>query len=924
MTTAAEFLSRVLPEVRDGESLFVTSFTTSGAVAQRAVHSQEDLLATSRAAYNNQRNCYYAPAVFTGSDHRLGDNMARKRALHVDVDFGPTKPYSNLSHILRDMQRFLAAANYPSPTSLVKTGNGLHLYWICAEDLPPAKWAALSLGLKQLCKQHEFHADHQCTADRSRILRMPGTMNYKQDPPRECAILFLAPQDIPLTTLEAATPTVTGPALSLIQGGKLDDDLVGDIGGEPSYFAELKSRCAVVRHTLETGGKDDSEPLWKSLLHLAAHCEDGVDWIDKLGERHPKYSQASTRDKFAQRLEQKALSVGPTTCDTFAGMCPDICGPCEFRSGIKTPWVLGRKGDEDVTTPLPKRYFQNWLGLWQRSSQEGDDPKMVLPYVLSKLALHTDPAKGLVVSFTARRGKNNTYHVEVPYEAVGTPAKLVATLARAGLAVGPRLRERLEQFLQDYIHHMQLGDTVSTTTNEFGWDRTVDDDLRFIAGDWSFGKSRLGAIDPKNKQERLCTDDDELSSQYIPKGAIGPWSAAVKFINHQGEPSLNMLVATAFAAPLITFTGVSGLSMSFTSRKSGTGKSSAMQVAQAVWGHPIKGVNALNDTPNAVMHKLGKLRNYPLYWDELRMKGEIDKYVQLTFQLSQGRGKQRLSRDIQTRVVQTWETLLVSASNESLVDHIKNIIPDSDAGLLRIMEFNVPRIKSANVGTMLQMFQALKGNYGRAGLAYGEYLAGNAEKIQTMVQQTMTQFAAASRATHDERFWIAGATTLLAGMAIANKLGLTAFDIPRLTQYLLDWFIAHRPSVTSTAPNKGSDFTVLSRYLDTFAAHTVTVSKMQQVGSRTAAADFSIFAMPDRHPIHCAFSANGLLVRKQDFHTWLYENGYMPSDFHRSMLEAGASQGMYQLGMGVAGASTGMTMCYRIDKGSEIGGYFYP
>ena len=49
--------------------------------------------------------------------------------------------------------------------------------------------------------------------------------------------------------------------------------------------------------------------------------------------------------------------------------------------------------------------------------------------------------------------------------------------------------------------------------------------------------------------------------------------------------------------------------MSFTSRKSGTGKSSAMQVAQAVWGHPIKGVNALNDTPNAVMHKLGKLRN---------------------------------------------------------------------------------------------------------------------------------------------------------------------------------------------------------------------------------------------------------------------------------------------------------------------------
>lgn len=933
MTTPAEFLSRVMPPLNKDEATYFTTITTTGEAQQRALHDQTAILTAAKAAYKKDRNIYFTPAAYADKGRRTADNVLRKRALHLDIDYGEGKHYADLPHLLRDFRRFLSATDYPDPTCLVSTGNGVHAYWILDTPVPASKWSQLSLGLKQLCKANGLYADHQVTADLARILRLPGTLNYKHSPPAPCTVVHLDPDDLTLEQIEAVTPKVTSPALSLVSGGKLDDDLVGGIGAEPSYFSELKGRCGVAQQAVETGGKDHPEPLWKALLHLAAHCDDGADWIDAVGKDHPDYSAESTRIKFNQRLEQKAQSIGPTTCDTFDGFCHDICKECGFRGGIKTPWVLGRKLEEDTTAPLPGAYFQNQLGVWRKAAQEGDDPKMVLPYVLTELTLYADQERGLVVSFVASRGAHNHHRVEVPYAVVGSPQQLVTILSKSGIAANKRLRAMTEDFLQDYIHYKQLDAKVNVASNVLGWNTSDPSNVRFVVGDWDFGSSRLDG----NKLRRVVEADSELSNQYIAKGVIGPWRDAVAFLNKQGEIPLNLLVASSFAAPLMVFTGVAGLSMSFASRKSGTGKSSAMQVAQAVWGHPVTGVNSLNDTVNSVTHKMGMLKNYPVFWDELRMAREIRDYVQLTFQLSQGRGKQRLQRDITTRKVQTWETLLISASNESLVDHIRQLIPDSDAGMLRIMEFQVNEIPSANIGKMMKMFQALKNSYGNAGLIYGEYLAENAEKVQDLVHEVMERFTAAAHARHDERFWVAGAVTLISGMTIANKLDLADFDIPRITKYLLDWFpqraapptaaevIAgdNGPSPALITPQRDNDIHVMSRYMDINADHTVTFSQLPQVGSKASAAGFSVLAMPNRHPILCAYSQDGFLIRKLEFHSWLYENNYMPSDFHRSLLDAGASQGMYRIGMGVPGASPGLTMCYRIDKGSEAGNHFF-
>jgi hypothetical protein len=72
----------------------------------------------------------------------------------------------------------------PRPNLVVHSGGGLHVYWVLARALTPADWQPLAFALAEATKQHGLKCDTQCTVDRARVLRIPGTLNTKYDPPR--------------------------------------------------------------------------------------------------------------------------------------------------------------------------------------------------------------------------------------------------------------------------------------------------------------------------------------------------------------------------------------------------------------------------------------------------------------------------------------------------------------------------------------------------------------------------------------------------------------------------------------------------------------------------------------------------------------------------------------------------------------------
>ena len=249
-----------------------------------------------------------------------------------------------------------------------------------------------------------------------------------------------------------------------------------------------------------------------------------------------------------------------------------------------------------------------------------------------------------------------------------------------------------------------------------------------------------------------------------------------------------MLVAAGFAAPLVTFTGHNGLLLSAFSRESGVGKTTSVEISQAVWGNPKTGKQGLTDTENAIIGICAELKSLPLYWDELKSEEQTKKFVNMTFQITSGKGKSRMDSRAQLKEPGDWQTLVISASNESLIEHVVAHTPTTAAGLMRIFEYRVKPIKPpANTSSLAQIMLArVYNSYGNVGLEYAKWLGAN----HVAIAAEMATFAAALEkevnGTQEERFWVSLIAVILLAAKYANQLGYRIFDEPAMKEFLLE------------------------------------------------------------------------------------------------------------------------------------------
>ena len=111
-----------------------------------------------------------------------------------------------------------------------------------------------------------------------------------------------------------------------------------------------------------------------------------------------------------------------------------------------------------------------------------------------------------------------------------------------------------------------------------------------------------------------------------------------------------------------------------------------MMLAQAVWGDPRAGMSTLADTTNSMMKKIADLKSLPVYWDELRTKDQLEKVIDIVFQVTQGKGKARLNKDITQAEAPTFTTMFVVASNYGIADTVYSQTESTEAGGLRLFE----------------------------------------------------------------------------------------------------------------------------------------------------------------------------------------------------------------------------------------------
>jgi hypothetical protein len=116
------------------------------------------------------------------------ENVVACKNLYMDIDVkpdGPGKAYVSTREAAEALIGFLLTLAF-APTMIVGSGTGgFHVYWRLGELITPAQFKPMATALVRAALARGLKFDAQCTSDVSRLLRVPGTRNFKGEPSAE-------------------------------------------------------------------------------------------------------------------------------------------------------------------------------------------------------------------------------------------------------------------------------------------------------------------------------------------------------------------------------------------------------------------------------------------------------------------------------------------------------------------------------------------------------------------------------------------------------------------------------------------------------------------------------------------------------------------------------------------------------------------
>jgi hypothetical protein len=833
---------------------------------------------------------YYALASFKQGFHenakgkkvvRVRDNVHKLKALWFDIDF--KGGLSNPTEVVAAIREFCTATRMPAPSILVHSGNGVHVYWPLQTSIAYSRWQVLADALKGAASAQGLPADLVCTADPARVLRPIGTRNLKdQNNPKPVKPLFWSGKLFDPADLEAAllgyggqaesSLSLGGPVPEYLRGIEYNTDFVQSVGGRmvEAFVPNIAKKCGVLAHVLTTNGEDCSEPEWVAALQLAKHCTDGELYYHDLSKGHRDYTPEDTNEKWQQRLENEA---GPTLCDTFATYRPEICKACPHRGKIKTPLVLG---EEEVVTAEGKEFpLYGWRPVEGNMGMERKEfDKESKTYIWNKVLERTWELRGTsrdmvtgsyMSTIVARLGDSDPIIVEIPNKYInGDMHGLRKELADKGCACGPKEIGHWNALMDTWLRQVQKSRAVGKSVSRMGWieERREGKVITtgFTAGDTSYTKDGK-----KHTDLRISAENKEIARHFIPDGDFEIWKEAADFLADQNNPAFTAVLASAFAAPLFGYTAMSGAMITIVSTESGLGKSSALQTAQAVWGHPKVGMNSISDTENSIIAKTAFLKNLPIYWDEIRGDTALDNFHRIAFQLTQGKSKARMNAHAELREVLNWHTIVIGASNESIFDHMAHRGGASNAASARTLEIEVEPFDDPTRAARNAMFGRLDSNHGHAGQLYAAYIATRQPAIADYVRKLYERIYTEWGFTEGERYWCATIASLLAGASLAKKAGIVNIDIKTLSQFLRDRVYILRARTGHALSNTSAREVVIA-YLQQFQDGLLIIDQFPQKGRH---AQNPVVKSPPKNKLMMVKAGDTYRFRAKDFGQWL-------------------------------------------------------
>jgi hypothetical protein len=768
-------------------------------VRQRLVATREE--ADQAIADFNGRgyNTYFAIAKFATDKNRTKDNVESLKSFWLDIDCGEDKAakgagYATQAEGAAALRAFCKTAGLPKPI-IVNSGRGLHVYWALEEPVTREEWEPVSASLQALCVKHGLLADPACF-EAARILRVPGTLNYKDDPPVEVAVLVTAP---PVTldnfsnALGAPAPVAVKPLPSTKRElTPLAQSLRDNMG---SSFAKIMRRsaagdgCKQLQDCYDNRA-DLPEPRWFDALSVANRCDDRDTAIHKLSEGYADYDRQKTEDK------TKHIG-GPHTCAVFEKNNPGGCDDCPFKGKISGPIQLGDTlreapaeavitGPPDPTTgeipayvvpKVPFPYMRGEGGGIFKDSGTEEPPEVVFEYDFYVVKTMRDPVMGHVVLFRLHMPHEPVAEFSVPIASISDRQVMRAATGRCGLASGEKQFTLLMDFVTKSVKVCQHSSKAEAMRQQFGW---ADNDGAFIVGDREFRADGAHYSPPSSVT-------DKLSEMLRPVGSYDRWKEVVALYGRPGMEAQAFAFLTAFGSPLLKFTGMSGGIINLIHPSSGTGKTTTLHMCNSVWGNPKKLCVIKDDKALAKIQWLGMLCNLPYTVDEITNL-RPEEFSDLIYNITQGRGRERMQSSGNALRVNntTWQTIALCSSNSSFAEKMQSLKASPDGELMRMIEYGIGPSSIIDPALGKDMFDhTLLENYGHAGPVYAQHLVREYESVKELVLSTQRKYDVELGLTPRERVWSAITACNMSGGLLAKALNILPenWNIPRI----YDW-----------------------------------------------------------------------------------------------------------------------------------------
>jgi hypothetical protein len=854
-----DFLKRVLPA--SGGDYFGVTISDAGPTTRKFSTVEELNAWVDR--YRTSKNVYFATGVYDAK--RQIKHTKLKKALYVDLDVGaavPGKPpkYATKKEALSELLEYCRDKFLP-PSLIVDSGGGIHAYWVFDQPMPLARWTALATEFKKHLADNGVLADPAVTGDAARILRVPNTMNFKTGRPHPLPsrVVHSSPKDYSQKEVtDKLNISDLRTALALVVD---NDDLSGGVQQHERkwYASKMIPNCPMFADALATGGADLPENLWVQQLHVLAYTEDGEQFVHEISKGHSGYTQPATQLKWNQRTRAKD-TTGPTKCETFAQWSPH-CAACPHRGEITTPLQLGT--DRDVSLPYP--YNQDDKGVYLMVDSVDDDG------VQTKVRASVFQYK--VTDFTVVYADGHTHiqfvasiggalkPVELDLADISDRKACTKTLASYHAVLMYNEYNNFRDFMNTWAKKMQDAKRTQRSWSQLGWTNNPEG---FALADEVILRS--GA------RIKNLSSDRVLHGLFRPTGDVALWKRAAELLMANDRMESIMAVGTSFGAPLSPWLRDASAMMSFVSKGSGTGKSTALEVAQAVWGHPKHALFQLDDTQNSVYRKLSFANNLPGYWDELKTKDDTAKMGRMLFHLTGGRDKTRLTQSIDLRESAGWSTILSAASNDSIADIANQTSRDTEAGRARVFEVTIPVLQADERLVELDALMVDLGkNFGTAGVIYVEFLLRNEDACRAIVQATHKRLAKKLGSQSSERFWLSLITKILCGLMFAKKCGLIDVDLAAAEQYLCAAFMRQRANMVENYGSSAAHSTeLLMEFMSEFAKQLTVYDHLptphQPIGR--------VYHEPRIGEVVGSVGAQDkrLRVTRRAFHGWLFDN----------------------------------------------------